>query len=174
MLPPGNSFAKLSLQKEGLLCSSTKKHFPLSTDSHLEVSFCHRPWRGAAQLLLERISHVESKEPAASSCSTSKTCSSSPARPPAPVSPCLSLPHAYTRDTLPSPRACASACASVVPSAWRALPLSLHDALLTHPSSPLSVSLPPGSHPWIVCFLPLLVYPVASRTEPPHAFLLWF
>lgn len=79
MLPPGNSFAKLSLQKEGLLCSSTKKHFPLSTDSHLEVSFCHRPWRGAAQLLLERISHVESKEPAASSCSTSKTCSSSPA-----------------------------------------------------------------------------------------------
>ena len=70
MLPPGNSFAKLSLQKEGLLCSSTKEHFPLSTDSHLEVSFCHRPQRGAAQLLLERISHVEGKEPAASSCST--------------------------------------------------------------------------------------------------------
>lgn len=36
-----------------------------------------------------------------------------------------------------------------------------HDSLLTHPSSPLSVSLPPGSHPWIVCFLSLLLYPVA-------------
>lgn len=86
MLPPGNSFAKLSLQEEGLLCSSTKKHFPLSTDSHLEVSFCHRPWRGAAQLLLERISHVESKEPAASSCSTSKTVQLWPS--PSPWLPC--------------------------------------------------------------------------------------
>lgn len=77
MLPPGNSLAKLSLQKEGLLCSSTKEHFPLSTESQ-EVSFCHRPQRGAAQLLLERISHVESKQLAASSCSTFKTYFSSP------------------------------------------------------------------------------------------------
>lgn len=36
-----------------------------------------------------------------------------------------------------------------------------HDSLLTHTSSPLSVSLPPGSRPWIVCFLSLLLYPVA-------------
>ena len=50
-------------------------------------------------------------------------CSGSPAQPPAPVGPCSSLPHATRK-----PCCChLRACASVVPSAWHALPLSLHE-----------------------------------------------